>query len=139
MIITSRDNSRMVETGQHEFSDLDRPRCSLASFQEWLWEQMLMKFLGGTECKNSAQCAPAKHHFDECVERVHQQEETDGEAKEDCVEECRFPPNSCIQKGRIQVVARAPERWLTIFMCLVFHLAHCASACAAPKLWTKLR
>ncbi|KZZ96693.1 ubiquionol cytochrome C reductase hinge protein [Moelleriella libera RCEF 2490] len=60
------------------------------------------------ECKNSAQCAPAKHHFDECVERVHQQEETDGEAKEDCVEE-------------------------------FFHLAHCASACAAPKLWTKLR
>ncbi|KAK2590384.1 Cytochrome b-c1 complex subunit 6, mitochondrial [Conoideocrella luteorostrata] len=59
------------------------------------------------ECKNSAQCAPAKHHFDECVERVHQQE-SEGEAKEDCVEE-------------------------------FFHLAHCATACAAPKLWSKLR
>lgn len=22
---------------------------------------------------------------------------------------------------------------------LVFHLAHCATACAAPKLWSKLR
>ncbi|KAG6012943.1 hypothetical protein E4U43_007561 [Claviceps pusilla] len=59
------------------------------------------------ECKNSAQCAPSKHHFDECVERVHQQE-SEGEAKEDCVEE-------------------------------FFHLAHCATACAAPKLWSKLR
>ncbi|PHH84310.1 hypothetical protein CDD83_2168 [Cordyceps sp. RAO-2017] len=59
------------------------------------------------ECKNSPQCAPAKHHFDECVERV-QQQESEGEAKEDCVEE-------------------------------FFHLAHCASACAAPKLWSKLK
>lgn len=41
------------------------------------------------ECKNSPQCSPAKHHFDECVERVHQQE-SEGEAKEDCVEECTF-------------------------------------------------
>lgn len=40
-----------------------------------------------TECKNSPQCAPAKHHFDHCVERVEQQE-SDGGAKEDCVEEC---------------------------------------------------
>ncbi|KYK55035.1 ubiquionol cytochrome C reductase hinge protein [Drechmeria coniospora] len=59
------------------------------------------------ECKNSAQCAPAKHHFDDCVERV-QQQESEGEAKEDCVEE-------------------------------FFHLAHCATACAAPKLWSKLK
>ncbi|KAK8919606.1 hypothetical protein VCV18_008432 [Metarhizium anisopliae] len=34
-------------------------------------------------------CAPAKHHFDECVERV-QQQESEGEAKEDCVEECTY-------------------------------------------------
>lgn len=40
-----------------------------------------------TECRNSPQCAPAKHHFDECVERV-QQQESEGGAKEDCVEEC---------------------------------------------------
>ncbi|KAK8069671.1 hypothetical protein PG994_006287 [Apiospora phragmitis] len=50
---------------------------------------------------------PAKHHFDECVERVTKQEE-DGDAKEDCVEE-------------------------------FFHLAHCASQCAAPKLWSQLK
>ncbi|PMB65087.1 Cytochrome b-c1 complex subunit 6 [Beauveria bassiana] len=53
------------------------------------------------------QCAGPKHHFDDCVERV-QQQEGEGEAKEDCVEE-------------------------------FFHLAHCATACAAPKLWSKLR
>ncbi|OTB14460.1 hypothetical protein K445DRAFT_318857 [Daldinia sp. EC12] len=41
-----------------------------------------------TECKNSKQCAPAKHHFDECVERVTNASD-DGEAKEDCVEECK--------------------------------------------------
>ncbi|KGQ09172.1 hypothetical protein BBAD15_g5466 [Beauveria bassiana D1-5] len=38
------------------------------------------------ECKQSKQCAGPKHHFDDCVERV-QQQEGEGEAKEDCVEE----------------------------------------------------
>ncbi|KAI1370034.1 ubiquinol-cytochrome C reductase hinge protein-domain-containing protein [Xylaria arbuscula] len=59
------------------------------------------------ECKNSKQCAPAKHHFDECVERVTNASDDDGES-EDCVEE-------------------------------FFHLAHCASQCAAPKLWSVLK
>lgn len=36
------------------------------------------------------QCAPLKHHYDECVERVQQQEEEHGKAQEDCVEECMF-------------------------------------------------
>ncbi|KAF4122813.1 ubiquinol-cytochrome c reductase subunit 6 [Geosmithia morbida] len=53
------------------------------------------------------QCAPAKHHFEHCVERVQEQQENGG-AKEDCVEE-------------------------------FFHLAHCATECAAPKLWAKLK
>lgn len=48
------------------------------------------------ECKNSALCAPAKHHFDECVERVQQQEGTDG-PKEDCVEECTCERNGSIE------------------------------------------
>lgn len=34
-------------------------------------------------------CAPLKHHYDECVERVHQQQEESGKAHEDCVEECK--------------------------------------------------
>ncbi|KAH8158626.1 hypothetical protein CIB48_g9626 [Xylaria polymorpha] len=40
------------------------------------------------ECRNSKQCAPAKHHFDECVERVTNASDDSGE-QEDCVEEFR--------------------------------------------------
>lgn len=50
------------------------------------------------ECRNSKQCAPAKHHFDECVERV-TKAEADGDNKEDCVEECMSylsTPPSCL-------------------------------------------
>ncbi|KAH0536774.1 hypothetical protein FGG08_006377 [Glutinoglossum americanum] len=63
------------------------------------------------ECANSKQCAPFKHHFDECVERVTEaSEHADGKKgpHEDCVEE-------------------------------FFHLAHCANQCAAPKLWAQLK
>jgi len=42
-----------------------------------------------TECKESKACAPIKHHFDECVERV--TGNADEKAPhEDCVEECMF-------------------------------------------------
>ncbi|KAK4103211.1 Non-heme 11 kDa protein of cytochrome bc1 complex, partial [Parathielavia hyrcaniae] len=64
-------------------------------------------FLRETECRSSKQCAPSKHHFDECVERV-TNAQSEGDAKEDCVEE-------------------------------FFHLAHCATQCAAPKLWSALK
>lgn len=57
------------------------------------------------ECKNSKACAPLKHHYDECVERV---TSGHGVENEDCVEE-------------------------------FFHLLHCASTCAAPKLWKALK
>ncbi|KAI1758347.1 ubiquinol-cytochrome C reductase hinge protein-domain-containing protein [Xylaria castorea] len=60
------------------------------------------------ECKNSKQCAPAKHHFDECVERVTNASDDNEGEQEDCVEE-------------------------------FFHLAHCATQCAAPKLWSVLK
>jgi hypothetical protein len=55
-----------------------------------------------TECKNSKQCSPAKHHFDECVERVTNQE-SEGGAKEDCVEECTYKPVA--QRSKL------PEAW----------------------------
>ncbi|CAO1605386.1 Cytochrome b-c1 complex subunit 6, mitochondrial [Xanthoria calcicola] len=44
------------------------------------------------ECAKSSQCAPLKHHYDACAERVtKQQEDEDYKGpKEDCVEECRF-------------------------------------------------
>ncbi|ERF76797.1 hypothetical protein EPUS_08982 [Endocarpon pusillum Z07020] len=62
------------------------------------------------ECAKSAQCAPYKHHYDECVERVtamHEDPNYKG-PKEDCVEE-------------------------------FFHLQHCATQCAAPKLFKALK
>lgn len=48
-----------------------------------------------TECRNSKQCHPAKHHYDECVERVTGAGEGKHDKKhpdEDCVEECTFYP-----------------------------------------------
>lgn len=42
------------------------------------------------ECRESKQCAPAKHHFDDCVERVTNAE--GDQSGEDCVEECKFRP-----------------------------------------------
>jgi hypothetical protein len=46
-----------------------------------------------TECAESKECHPAKHHYDECVERVTGQIENDGKASEDCVEECKLHNN----------------------------------------------
>ncbi|KAL9005556.1 MAG: hypothetical protein Q9188_001681 [Gyalolechia gomerana] len=62
------------------------------------------------ECAKSSQCAPLKHHYDACAERVHRQEEDEAYKgpKEDCVEE-------------------------------FFHLSHCATQCAAPKLFRALK
>ncbi|KAF3911739.1 hypothetical protein AA313_de0205349 [Arthrobotrys entomopaga] len=64
------------------------------------------------ECQNSKKCAPYKHHYDECAERVQKWEEADESdrqgAKESCVEE-------------------------------YFHLMHCTGDCVAPKLWAKLK
>ncbi|KAF1936972.1 Non-heme 11 kDa protein of cytochrome bc1 complex [Clathrospora elynae] len=60
------------------------------------------------ECADSSECHGPKHHYDECAQRVTGQIESDGKAKEDCVEE-------------------------------FFHLAHCASQCAAPKLFAQLK
>ncbi|KAI0849775.1 Non-heme 11 kDa protein of cytochrome bc1 complex [Daldinia vernicosa] len=81
------------EEEEEEEEDEDEPKDPKEQFEE--------------ECKNSKQCLPAKHHYDECVERV-TNASNDGETDEDCVEE-------------------------------FFHLVHCASQCAAPKLWSVLK
>lgn len=48
-----------------------------------------------TECKESKGCSPAKHHYDECVERVTGADQGKPVDKkhpnEDCVEECMLP------------------------------------------------
>jgi ubiquinol-cytochrome c reductase subunit 6 len=87
-----------------------------------------------TECKESKACAPVKHHFDECVERVTGADEGKPVDKkhpnEDCVEECE---SHC----RPLQTTLAPIDVLIHIE--VFHLAHCASHCAAPKLWAALK
>jgi hypothetical protein len=50
-----------------------------------LWTELIAQL----ECANSKTCSPAKHHYDECVERVTGQIDADGKASEDCVEECK--------------------------------------------------
>jgi hypothetical protein len=54
------------------------------------------------ECAHSAVCAPYKHHYDECVERVTRQEEQGDDfkgPKEDCVEECKYNKKLAIPLG----------------------------------------
>ncbi|KAK6995786.1 hypothetical protein R3P38DRAFT_3075021 [Favolaschia claudopus] len=55
------------------------------------------------ECQSSPSCAPLKHHFEKCEEKVRSGKGMKGE---DCVEEI---------------------------------MMHCSEACAAPKLFSKLR
>ena len=52
------------------------------------------------------QCAPLKHHYDECAERVQQQEEEKGKAEEDCVEECKsyIPPCDALQYCQLEKI-----------------------------------
>lgn len=52
-----------------------------------------LSLINSAECAHSAVCAPYKHHYDECVERVTRQEEEGDDfkgPKEDCVEECKY-------------------------------------------------
>ncbi|KAI1387449.1 Non-heme 11 kDa protein of cytochrome bc1 complex [Hypoxylon trugodes] len=92
------------------------------------------------ECKNSKQCAPAKHHFDECVERVTNASD-DGEANEDCVEECEKSPLDYLDYSYIKfdAISHGKHEANSTFRLSVFHLAHCAGQCAAPKLWSVLK
>ncbi|KIX97424.1 uncharacterized protein Z520_06876 [Fonsecaea multimorphosa CBS 102226] len=62
------------------------------------------------ECARSAQCSGYKHHFDECVERVTSQEENPDH---------KGPKENCVEE--------------------FFHLQHCATQCAAPKLFKQLK
>ncbi|KAI1613063.1 ubiquinol-cytochrome c reductase subunit 6 [Exophiala viscosa] len=62
------------------------------------------------DCAKSAQCAGYKHHFDECVERVTSAHENPDH---------KAPHEDCVEE--------------------FFHLQHCATQCAAPKLWKALK
>lgn len=94
-----------------------------------------------SECANSSQCAPYKHHYDECVERVTRQEEDEdyNGPKEDCVEECKSTLIMTVSTTRSNLSAVRSESLHFTNIDLVFHLTHCATACAAPKLWRELK
>ncbi|KAH0611971.1 uncharacterized protein H6S33_010023 [Morchella sextelata] len=62
------------------------------------------------ECANSKECRPYKHHYDECVERV------TAAASE---ENANGPKEDCVEE--------------------FFHVLHCATTCAAPKIFAKLK
>ncbi|KAK5113831.1 hypothetical protein LTR62_003215 [Meristemomyces frigidus] len=59
------------------------------------------------ECLKSKSCAPLKHHYDECAERVTQQHEQHGKPHEDCVEEY-FHMMHCAAQ------CAAPKLWKTL-------------------------
>lgn len=72
----------------HCVSFIDLPRRCLLEIVD-VQDKILTRSC--TECANSKQCAPYKHHYDECVERVTRNSE-DPDFKgphEDCVEECK--------------------------------------------------
>ena len=103
-----------------------------------LYSLLIVRFV--TECARSAQCSGHKHHFDACTERVLQQHENPEHKgpKEDCVEECTSPtllnPSPLHPETRPMSGSR-----LLISVWIVFHLQHCATQCAAPKLFRILK
>ena len=81
-----------------------------------------------------------KHHFEECVERVTGADEEKPVDKkhpnEDCVEECKCHLLlNCSNAG----LCTNHHMIANIRLIIVFHLAHCATQCAAPKLWSVLK
>lgn len=81
-----------------------------------------------------------KHHFDECVERVTGADEEKPvdkkHATEDCVEECKCTLLLNCSYSRLHI---SLHMIANINLIIVFHLAHCATQCAAPKLWSVLK
>lgn len=74
---------------------------STPPMSDWkLWPALIC---GPTECMKSAECSPAKHHYDHCVERVTKQQEEGGKAEEDCVEECELQQS--IDSSRVKIVS----------------------------------
>ena len=75
-------------------SDCRYLACQTLLLLRLSYQEITKLIIGIAECARSAQCAPFKHHFDECAERVREQQENPDHAgpKEDCVEECEFNP-----------------------------------------------
>ena len=104
-----------------------------------VWARNVRLMVLSTECMKTKECSPLKHHYDECAERVQRQEEEQGKAQEDCVEECEYQPASHLQRFRVA----GPASKLLLDPAADtppdFHMMHCAAQCAAPKLFKQLR
>ncbi|KAF7357150.1 hypothetical protein MSAN_01309600 [Mycena sanguinolenta] len=87
------------------------------------------------ECESSSACAPMKHHFEKCQEKVRAGQ---GYKGEDCVDElCVYVLSLPVPPSFDSTLTNdlCPRR---VRSCAV-HLMHCSEACAAPKLFAKLR
>ncbi|KAK6358622.1 ubiquinol--cytochrome-c reductase subunit 6 [Orbilia blumenaviensis] len=93
-----KEEEKEEEAAEEEEEEEEEPEDIMPKLQE--------------ECQSSKKCAPYKHHYDECAERVQKWDDTPEEdrteKRESCVEE-------------------------------YFHLMHCTGDCVAPKLWAKLK
>ncbi|KAJ7480950.1 Non-heme 11 kDa protein of cytochrome bc1 complex [Mycena latifolia] len=81
-------------------------------------------------CEERADCAPLKHHFEKCQEKVQAGEGFKGE---DCVEEIVW------QVYVVILLCAGIHTYPTPRLPLPVHMMHCSEACAAPQLFAKLR
>ena len=83
----------LLDSFPHKWQDLTPVSSSMIPAHSLISEQQTkVDNFSFTECAKSAQCASLKHHYDQCAERVTQQQENPDHKgpKEDCVEECEF-------------------------------------------------
>ncbi|KAJ7307648.1 hypothetical protein DFH08DRAFT_975471 [Mycena albidolilacea] len=86
------------------------------------------------ECEASPACAPMKHHFEKCQEKVNAGE---GYKGEDCVDEmCVYVPS---MPARSVLTDVDPDLTFPSRDAHPLHMMLCSEACAAPKLFSKLR
>lgn len=123
-----------AEDDEEEEEEEDEPEDPKPKLEEGEMPLILASVWTGftdpvSECAKSAQCIGYKHHYEECVERVTAQHEDENYKgpKEDCVEECKF--SSLFYRFFIYQTDHG----------IVFHLQHCATQCAAPKLFRILK
>ncbi|KAF3905952.1 hypothetical protein ABW21_db0202061 [Orbilia brochopaga] len=96
------------------------------------------------ECTNTTKCAPFKHHYEECAERVQQWDDTAEEERkgkrESCVEEYFHLMHCAVRiAGTFFVVVVT-----TFTVSGSWNIASSAKTsaigdCVAPKLWAKLK
>ena len=86
------DEDKEEPAAEEEEEEDDEPEDLKPKLEEGTEDKsrrVFIKLIALKECMQSKRCAPMKHHYDECADRVTQQIEEKGKAEEDCVEECK--------------------------------------------------